>query len=150
MQLKAWNRQLFQVALGGHFNKLFEWRFDQKRVSRKSSTTKNRKDKQIKEMIKDHVLDHELELSDNFEFLNLFYPCFEIHIPRSVRDFYNLLTSIVTLEGGGMGGVGFRETKAGVAKVLKNNGYCSVTMGVFVDMYENKLMNEYQESIKED
>jgi len=100
-------------------------------------------------MIKEFQLDHELGLSDNFEFLNLFFPCFEVHIPIVVRDFFNLLSTNISLVGGGMGGVTFRESKAGMLQILKDNGYCSATMSVFVNMYENKLMDEYQEQTKE-
>lgn len=100
-------------------------------------------------MIESHALYHDLGMEDNFDFLDIFYPCFEIRIPTNVREFYNLLTSFVSLESG-MDGVSFRETRAGLSKILKDNGYCSVVTSPFVDMFENKLLEQYSEDRKAD
>lgn len=136
---------VYLAVSGGHFKQLFKWRFNRGRVARRNAVTKNRKKDQIKGMLEMHTLDHDLGLSDNFDFLNLFYPCFEQHIPRVVREFYDLITSHVVLIGSGMGGVNFRETRAGLSKILEANGYCSAVTADFIDAYENGLMEEYHD-----
>lgn len=136
---------VYLAVSGGHFKQLFKWRFDRERVAQRNRITDKRKKHQIKGMLEMHTLDHDLGLSDNFDFLNLFYPCFEQHIPEVVREFYDFLTKHVVLIGTGMGGVSFRETKAGLSQILEANGYCSVVTADFVDAYESGLMEEYHD-----
>ena len=101
------------------------------------------------EILNDKLFFHDLGLEDNEEFLNLFIPCFGINIPSKVRDFYDLITSKITLVGNGMGGASFRESRANLSNIFKDNGYCPIMVDDFIDIYEDKLMEEYYEKTKD-
>lgn len=102
----------------------------------------------MQSLLEDKLFNHEIGLEDNFDFLNLFIPCFEVHIPNVVRAFYDLITSKITLVGTGMGGVVFRESRAELSKILEDHGYCPVATDIFVNEYEDKLIGEYHDNQK--
>lgn len=99
-------------------------------------------------MVEDKLFDHTLGLDDHSEYLNVFFPCFEEHIPTVARDMYDFLSTHVVLVGGGMGSPTFRESKANMVELLEINGYCPVMTMIFVESFENKLMSEYLDEQK--
>ncbi len=94
------------------------------------------------------LLDHELELSDESEFLNLFFPCFGEHVPTYARSLYDLINSSIALEGGGMGGVSFRDSKADILSIMEKNGYCPIYIAPIIEDFENRMLKEHFENTK--
>jgi len=132
----------------GVFKQVFDWHFDKRRVKYREAVTKKRKPEQIREMVDMKLLDHDLELSDETDFLTLFFPCFGEHVPTIALDFYHVLNSAISLEGGGMGGVSFRDTKNGIMSVLEKNGYCGVITAPIVEDFENRMLKQHFENTK--
>ena len=56
----------------------------------------------------------------------------------------------ISLEGGGMGGVSFRESRSGLKLLMDSHGYDYETYKTFIDNYENALVIQYNDSMKKE
>ena len=124
-----------------NFKKLFDWRFDPKRVAFARRATKNKKYKKIVER---HFLSYELGLDYDDEVLNAFYVLIGEKIGIYSRVLFNDIQETVELQSG-FSGVSFRESKEETAKLLERRGYAYEHIREYVEDYENRLMQEYYE-----
>ena len=136
------------------FNKIFEWRFDQKRVKKarqvKASRQSESQKKRLDKLLETTYLDFELGLEYDEELINLFYPCHTENIPWQVWDFWNVMQSNIMLAPAGMGGVTFRDSKESTLKLIKRFGYDPIIVAPFIEEYESRLLEEHQSEREND
>lgn len=65
-------------------------------------------------------------------------------VPRVAREIYDIVSQHVVLVGG-MGGVGFRESRANLTTILKEYGIDYIIVKSLIDDIEYRLMNQYNE-----
>lgn len=137
---------MVRLPLRGIFNKVFEWRFDVKRVNSAKNLRDKWKPDKIKKLLEEDLLDFELGLEYNEERVSLFYTCHAEHIPTQVWEFWDMLQTNVMLVPTGMGGVTFRDSKESTIKLVERYGYDPQVVNPYVEEYERKLLDEYDNS----
>jgi hypothetical protein len=128
-----------------NFNRLFNWRFDKKRVK---EVRKNWKNKRFKDLLEKHILSYELECDDyDIELLKNHIPLIGETISNYSIKLYKILEVIVTLIGGGMSGVSFRHSLDEVRNLLKQEGFEYKFVKEVVLDFESRLYKEYSDEI---
>lgn len=124
-----------------NFKKLFDWKFDKKRVR---EVRRNWKNKKFEELLDRHIINYEIECDDYDEdLLKNHIPLLGEAISNYSMRLYRVLESTIILSGGGMGGVSFRHTIEDVTKLLKREGFKYKFVKEFVFDFENRLYEQY-------
>ena len=125
-----------------NFKKLFDWRFDNKRVQ---TVRKNWKNKKFEDLLEKHIISYELECDDyDIDLLSNHIPLIGETISNYSMKLYRTLERIITLDGNGMGGVSFRHSLEDVARLIKRDGFRYKFVKEFVLEFENRLYEEYR------
>lgn len=126
-------------CLGGHFNQLFDWKFDKRRMAIERSLRKN---PNLDKVIKKDLFEYEL--------FGVYSQVLETMIPPKTSSYamsiYQILTNHITLSGGQMG-VSFRESKSDIINILKSYDIDYRVAKPFVDEYEYRLSKQFQEEM---
>lgn len=131
-----------------NFNRLFDWKFNEKRVR---EVRRNWKNKHFKDFLDKQILNYELECDDfDIDLLKNHIPLLGETISDYSMQLYRALEDKITLNYGGMGEASFRHTLEEVAKLLKRDGFKYKFVKEFVLDFENRTYKEYvNESNKE-
>jgi len=65
--------------------------------------------------------------------------------PRQIIKFFDFMQAHITLVSDGMG-VGLRETREGISKLLNESGYDYEVYQPFIEEFENKLLNQHYDA----
>jgi len=135
-----------------NFNRLFDWRFDKKRVR---EVRKNRKSKKFKDLLDRHILNYEvgfdLGLDDwDEDLLKNHIPLFGECASNYSMSLFYAIHGVVSLDGGGMGGISFRHSLEEVAKLMKREGFKYKFVKEFIFDFEDRLYKEYSEDVNKE
>jgi len=123
-----------------NFKRLFDWRFDKKRVQK---ARKNWKNKKFEDLLEKHIISYELGCDDyDIDLLSNHIPLVGETISSYSMTLYRTLERIISLDGDGMGGVSFRHSLEEVARLLKRDGFRYRFVKEFVLEFENRLHEE--------
>ena len=121
--------------MGGDFNTLSEWHFDEVRVKKERGFVKNPNYKKILER---EMLDYELGLG-NSEIIDIFLPP---TVPNYTMKIFNILSGHISLIRGEFG-MGFRESRANLKSILKSYKIDYRICKTFIDDFENRLIKQH-------
>jgi len=128
--------------------KLFDWRFDAYRIKEYNHKTKGRTTKEIQDVVDGKLIEHELEIEDHEDFLNLFFPLLNENISQDARNLFNLIKEVVILVGSETGG-GMRESLDQTLSIVSREGFCPVVVRPIILEYERLLFEEHYKITKD-
>jgi len=102
--------------------------------------------KRTQEKIDEELLNIELGLEYDEEFLDIFIPTIKEIVPTSSYSFFRILDDIVEIQPAGYGGISFRDSKNDTSIMVNLFGYDYIVVKDIISLYESKMMQIFSKT----